>query len=175
MLYEVITMTGVWGQIEEVGTLKIGGGKKEFEFTATEKCVEVPGYDHFLVGFFHQCMEVRITSYNVCYTKLLRNESKKLGHIPIIDRNPRNGEVIPMCPHKARRYNERSSSERLNSRLKDQFGGRNVMVRGPAKVMLHLMFGLVSLFADQLIKFRITSYNVCYTKLLRRSSKLSAL
>jgi hypothetical protein len=43
-------------------------------------------------------------------------QSKKLGHVPIIDRNPRKGEVIPMSPHEARRYNERSSAERFNSR-----------------------------------------------------------
>ena len=61
-----------------------------------------------------------------------------------------------MSPHEARRYNERSASERFNSRLKEQFGGRSVMVRGPAKVMLHLMFGVVALFADQLIK--LTAY-----------------
>jgi len=104
-------------------------------------------------GKVQYCYDLMDAAYDA---EPIWNESKKLGHIPIIDRNPRNGEVIPMCPHKARRYNERSSSERLNSRLKDQFGGRNVMVRGPAKVMLHLMFGLVSLFADQLIK--LTGY-----------------
>jgi len=82
--------------------------------------------------------------------------SKELGHVPIIDRNPRNGEPIPMSPHVARRYIERSSVERFNSRLKDQFGARQVMVRGPAKVMFHLMLGVVALFADQLIK--LTAY-----------------
>ena len=86
----------------------------------------------------------------------IRTLSKELDHVPIIDRNPRNGEVLPMSPHEARRYNERSASERFNSRLKEQFGGRSVMVRGPAKVMLHLMFGVVALFADQLIK--LTAY-----------------
>jgi len=109
---------------------------------------------------------IRLTSGKVqyCYDLMdaaydaeqIRGLSKKLDHVPIIDRNPRNGEVIPMSPHEASRYKERSSSERFNSRLKDQFGGRNVMVRGPAKVMLHLMFGLVALFADQLIK--LTGY-----------------
>jgi hypothetical protein len=33
------------------------------------------------------------------------------------------------------RYNERSAAERVNGRLKDDFGGRNVRVRGHAKVM----------------------------------------
>ncbi len=78
--------------------------------------------------------------------------SRELGHVPIIERNPRSGEVIPMAPHEAVRYNERSSAERCNSRLKDDFGARNVMVKGPAKVDMHLMFGVITLFADQLIR-----------------------
>ncbi len=78
--------------------------------------------------------------------------SRGLGHVPIIDRNPRGGEAIPMAPHEAERYKERSSSERCNSRLKDDFGARDVMVRGPAKVDMHLMFGVITLFADQLIR-----------------------
>ncbi|WP_419601180.1 transposase, partial [Thiolapillus sp.] len=39
------------------------------------------------------------------------------------------------------RYNERSTVERVNGRLKDEFGARMVRVRGHAKVMSHLMFG----------------------------------
>ena len=80
------------------------------------------------------------------------NQSKELGHVPIIDRNPRGKEKIPMAPHEAARYNERTASERCNSRLKEDLGGRNVMVRGAEKVMTHLMFGMLALFADQLLK-----------------------
>ena len=61
-----------------------------------------------------------------------------------------------MSTHTAKRYNERSSVERFNGRLEEEFGGRTVMVRGPTKVMMHLMFGVVALFADQLI--RLTGY-----------------
>ncbi len=57
-----------------------------------------------------------------------------------------------MSPAEAIRYNERSASERFNSRLKGEFGGETVMVRGAKKVKLHLMFGVVALFADQLLK-----------------------
>jgi transposase len=78
--------------------------------------------------------------------------SSNLGHVPIIDRNPRGGEVIPMAPHEAVRYNERTSSERCNSRLKDDFGARDVMVKGAPKVEMHLMFGVITLFADQLLR-----------------------
>jgi len=78
--------------------------------------------------------------------------SRELGHVPIIDRNPRGGEVIPMAPHEAERYKERTTAERCNSRLKDDFGARDVMVKGPLKVDMHLMFGVITLFADQLIR-----------------------
>ena len=79
-------------------------------------------------------------------------QSRELGHVPIIDRNPRGKEVIPMAPHTAVRYNERSVAERCNGRLKDEFGGRSVQVRGSDKVMMHLMFGIITIFADQLLK-----------------------
>lgn len=78
--------------------------------------------------------------------------SKSLGHVPIIDRNPRRDNVIPMAPAEAIRYNERSVAERFNGRLKGEFGGETVMVRGYKKVKLHLMFGVIALFVDQLLK-----------------------
>lgn len=79
--------------------------------------------------------------------------SRTLGHVPIIDKNPRRKkDVVPMPPAEAARYNERSAAERANARLKEEFGGRNVMVRGYKKVKLHLMFGVIALFADQLLK-----------------------
>jgi len=45
-----------------------------------------------------------------------------------------------------------SQAERANARLKDEFGGRHVRVRGPAKVMSHLMLGILALTADQLMR-----------------------
>jgi hypothetical protein len=36
--------------------------------------------------------------------------------------------------------------------MKEEFGGKNVRVRGYEKVKLHLMFGVMALFADHLIK-----------------------
>ncbi len=78
--------------------------------------------------------------------------SRTHGHVPLIDKNGRGGEVIPMAPHEALRYNERTVAERFNSRLKEDFGARNVMVRGAQKVKEHLMSGIIALFAAQLIK-----------------------
>jgi Transposase DDE domain len=50
------------------------------------------------------------------------------------------------------RYNERSAAERVNGRFKDDFGGRTVRVRGHAKVACHLMFGILALTCDQLLR-----------------------
>lgn len=83
---------------------------------------------------------------------LIHDVSKSLGHVPIIDPHPRRKDPIPLDPAKARRYHERTVAERGNSRLKDEFGGRCLRVRGHAKVHQHIMFGMVALFADQLLK-----------------------
>ena len=50
------------------------------------------------------------------------------------------------------RYNERSAAERVNGRLKDDFGGRHVRVRGHTKISCHLMFGVLALTCDQLLR-----------------------
>jgi hypothetical protein len=78
--------------------------------------------------------------------------SKSLGHRPIIDNNPRRGEKILMDPATKSRFGERTSAERVNSTLKDNYGGRNVRVKGASKVMTHLMFGIVSIAATQLYR-----------------------
>ena len=39
----------------------------------------------------------------------------------------------------------------INGRLKDEFGGRHVRVRGHEKVLAHLMFGMTVLAASQLM------------------------
>jgi hypothetical protein len=52
----------------------------------------------------------------------------------------------------AQRYKERTQAERTNGRLKDDFGGRHIRVKGNAKVMSHLMFGVLALTANQLLR-----------------------
>lgn len=98
---------------------------------------------------------------------IIKEHSKSLGHIPIIDSNPRGNiklkeelkaekqrlNFINFEMPKERRYKERSNVERVNGRLKDEFGGKMVRVRGNAKIMAHLMFGIIALTADQLIRF----------------------
>jgi hypothetical protein len=82
----------------------------------------------------------------------LRQRSRTLGHVPIIERLKRGEGLVPMAPHEAARYRERTTVERVNSRLKDEFGGRHVRVRGHAKVMAHVMFGLLVLTVDQILR-----------------------
>ena len=84
----------------------------------------------------------------------LREHSRNLGHVPLIDHNPRRGEKIEFAPAEAIRYNERTAAERCNARLKDEFGGNTIMVKGCTKVMSHLMFGVLTLSADQLMRLR---------------------
>jgi hypothetical protein len=86
--------------------------------------------------------------------EVIREHSLSLGHVPLIDFNHRSpSDTREFAPHEAQRYKERSTAERVNARLKDEFGGRMVRVRGPEKVMTHLMFGLIALTVDQLIRF----------------------
>jgi hypothetical protein len=82
----------------------------------------------------------------------LRAHCKDLGHVPLIDHNPRGGEKIEFDPAEAVRYSERTVAERMNARLKDEFGGKHVWVKGNVKVMSHLMFGLLALTVDQLMR-----------------------
>jgi hypothetical protein len=96
----------------------------------------------------------------------IKQKSRALGHVPIIDKNPRNlpgGKAEMEVQARGQRYagyklaedvryNERSAAERVNARLKDEFGGRSVRVRGHAKVTCHLMFGIVALTVDQIMR-----------------------
>jgi hypothetical protein len=79
--------------------------------------------------------------------------SRRLGHVPIIDRQKRGDSEAPtLAPHEQVRFRERTAVERTYARLKDEFGWRYVRVRGHAKVMAHLMFGVIALTVDQLLK-----------------------
>lgn len=82
----------------------------------------------------------------------IRKASEDLGHVPIIDPKPYNGAVVWFSPAECERYKERTTAERGNSRLKDEFGARHVRVKGHAKVHMHILFGLITLFADQMLK-----------------------
>lgn len=92
--------------------------------------------------------------------------SCSLQHVPIVDphprRNGRSQSILPKVfpPKRAPeltwaqrdRFRERSTVERVFSRLKDEFTASAIRVRGPHKVMAHLCFALIALTVDQLIK-----------------------
>lgn len=96
----------------------------------------------------------------------IKQHSRDLGHVPIIDINPRatpglkqelateEKRLRRLGHHTAKqaRYRERSAAERVNGGLKDNHGGRTLRVRGPDKAMCHLMFGVLSFTALQLIR-----------------------
>ena len=83
--------------------------------------------------------------------KEIRQMSERLGHVALIDHNPRRGEKREFSPAEAIRYRQRSSAERVNSHLHDNHGGRHIRVRGAAKVAAHLSFGLLVIAAEQLL------------------------
>jgi hypothetical protein len=83
---------------------------------------------------------------------IVRDEARRLHHVPLIDHNPRRGEKIEFAPHEAERYKARSQAERVNSQLKDHYGGRQVRVRGHDKVYAHLMFGVLVIAAEQILR-----------------------
>jgi hypothetical protein len=82
----------------------------------------------------------------------IRDYSRKIGHLPLIDSNPRRGEKALMDPASEERYGQRSSAERAFSMLKDNQGGNNIRVRGPRKVMAHLACGILVITATQLLR-----------------------
>ena len=96
----------------------------------------------------------------------IHDHSKALGHAPIIDRNYRaqheakaewakeveRMKLIHMPDPDDRLFDFRTMAERVNARLKDEFGARVVRVRGAIKVKCHLMFGVVALAVDQILR-----------------------
>ena len=69
-------------------------------------------------------------------------------------RRRRGGRSVSSFP-KSVATSSRSGSERVNGRLKDEFGGRHVRVRGYVKVLAHLMFGMTVLTASQLMRLNV--------------------
>lgn len=96
----------------------------------------------------------------------IHEHSRQMNHVPIIAPHPRRGtkkslqmqKVFPDKPTpqltwaQQERYKIRTMSERVNARLKDEFGASQIRVRGGAKVMAHLMFGVLALTVDQWLR-----------------------
>jgi Transposase DDE domain/Transposase domain (DUF772) len=94
----------------------------------------------------------------------IRDKSRTFGHVPIVDCNPRRGgKAQAEAEARAKRcagyelaedvrYNQRSSAERVNGNLKDNSGGNHVRVRGAPKVFCHLMFGILVVTVEQIMR-----------------------
>ncbi|HWC98694.1 MAG TPA: transposase [Candidatus Sulfopaludibacter sp.] len=103
------------------------------------------------------CYELMDSAYDAHH---IREQSRAMGHVPIIDPHLHASKETPfepkaekgLSPAEQQRYRERTMVERVNARVKDEFGGRTIRVRGHAKVMTHLMFGILALTVDQLLK-----------------------
>ena len=115
---------------------------------------------------------MHITSKRVTYlyelmdsaydAEAIHQASVKLNHRAIIQPRtpPKPKTQLPsrvklppeMEPADKSRYKQRTTVERAYSRLKDEFGARTVRVRGAQKVFAHLMFGVLALTVDQLLK-----------------------
>lgn len=94
-----------------------------------------------------------------------------LEHVPIIAPHGRRGTkrpsqlpkvfpVIPtpeLSPAQRERMKERTMIERVNGRLKDEFGANHLRVRGAGKAMAHLMFGVLALTVDQWLRLAAPS------------------
>lgn len=98
-------------------------------------------------------------------------ESLSLGHKPLIEANPRKDKIrhvgtevqpikrdcigscaVNIFPAQDVRYRIRTGVERVFSHLHDAHGGKTIRVRGSEKVFLHLMFGVLVIAAEQIIK-----------------------
>ena len=115
------------------------------------------------VTYLYECMD---SGYEAAQ---IHNHSKKHDRVSIIDTNPRSSRGLKEALARERkaaikagfvhptvqRYEERTAVERVNGRLKDEFGARHLRVRGHQKVHVHLMFGVVVLCVDQITRFLI--------------------
>lgn len=109
------------------------------------------------------CYDVMDSAYDA---DAVLDHIQAAGRVAVVQPHPRRGtkkpsalpKVFPriptpeLCPAKQERFRERSSGERVNGRLKEEFGGRFLRVRGPSKVMLHLMCGVIALTVDQWLR-----------------------
>jgi hypothetical protein len=116
-----------------------------------------------------KCNRVLVNCYDLMDSAYdyeeVKNHSKSLGHVPIIDSHSRskaqkaekNAEakrrkLLNIHTAEEVRYKKRFPKERFNALFKDYYGGKNIHYRGHSKIFCHLMIGVLSLTATMLIK-----------------------
>jgi hypothetical protein len=88
-----------------------------------------------------------------CRSDLMRAfVAKPVLGVALISPQKRQGDVALFDPAQHIRMRERTTIERVFSRLKDHFGASQVRVRGHAKVSAHLMFGILALTVEQIVR-----------------------
>jgi hypothetical protein len=113
---------------------------------------------------------------------IIREFSTKLGHLPIIDINPKNSKElkakIELKEHESKtfkylnqhlncdkeHYNQRSMSERVTKYLKDDFGCNTIYYQGATKVASVLAFGILSICIS-------SEFKVSDTKVVKKEKK----
>ncbi len=101
-----------------------------------------------------------------CDSRETGAHARMAGRVAIIDANPRRDAALKArlatgardrrmaghIRHDRVRHRQRSSGGRVNSALKDSYGGRHVRVRGHARVACHLFFGVLALTVHRLMR-----------------------
>jgi len=95
----------------------------------------------------------------------IKAHSRALGHVPLIEPNPRTAEAkqsrmaeakrqkrIGLRVAEHHRYQQRAAVERVIANFKDNFAGRMIRLRGPDKITCHIMFALAALAAIQIMR-----------------------
>jgi hypothetical protein len=104
------------------------------------------------------CYDLMDSAYDAQH---IAEHCRSMGHVSIVDPQERGRKskstLLPNTQRQfswaeAERYKERTMIERVNGRLKDEFGGRHIYVRGAQKIFAHLMFGVLALTVDQLLR-----------------------
>ncbi len=90
-------------------------------------------------------------------SKDIDQHSRASGHVPIIDVNPRNNKAL-IAHRKTEALARRCightdpTVERVNGQLKDNTGYRFIRVQGHAKVFCNLIFGILVMTAELLMR-----------------------
>jgi transposase len=84
---------------------------------------------------------------------IARQRAADNNHVAIVDFNRRSPkDTRQFEAFEKERFKNRSSAERLNSNLKDNYGCRLIRVRGHAKVMTHLALGIICIAIEQTLR-----------------------
>jgi len=99
------------------------------------------------------------------HANIIKTFSEKNGHVQIVDINPKNSQklrdeikadkmlvTMGFGTTKSNHYSNRSSVERINGYLKDNFGCRQIYYQGATKVASVLDFAVLSLCIHQSLK-----------------------